>query len=256
MSLLLSVRSALSLALVLTWMALPCGPLLYLVIVPLSWLRPDRRRQLVSWYMKLICRGILAGFRLGGARFDLDGRLPTDQPTLIIGNHQSLLDIVLATLIADPIVPAFVPRIRYARFVPLVSRCIAMLGCPIVDPRRDPKGAVEVIRQAAAHEPHAIIIYPEGHRSRDGEIREFRTAGLQAILETRSLPVHLIVSDGLWKAPRLVDFIFNVHHLRSRSVVMGPFLPPADPAEIPAAIAGWRALMVERLHALRGEARG
>jgi 1-acyl-sn-glycerol-3-phosphate acyltransferase len=236
-------------------MALPCGPLLYLVIVPLSWVRPDRRRQLVSWYMKLICRGILAGFRLGGARFDLGNRLPTDRPTLIIGNHQSLLDIVLTTLIADPIVPAFVPRIRYARFVPLVSRCIAMLGCPIVDPKRDPRGAVEVIRQAAAREPYALVIYPEGHRTRDGEIREFRTTGLQAILETRSLPVYLLVSDGLWKARRLVDFVFNVHHLRSRSVVLGPFEPPPDPAGIPAAVAGWRALMVERLHQLRNETR-
>jgi len=254
-ALLRSLRSAFSLLLVLTWMALPCGPLLYLVIVPLAWLRPARRRELVSWYMKLICRGIVAGFALGGARLRLDARLPTDQPTLIISNHQSLLDIVLATLIAEPIVPAFVPRIRYARFVPLVSRCIAMLGCPIVDPKRDPRGAVEVIRQAAAREPHALIIYPEGHRSRDGEIQAFRTSGLQAILATRRLPVQLLVSDGLWKARRLVDFLFNVHHLRSRSAVLGPFEPPSRPEEIPAAIEAWRQLMVERLHALREEGR-
>jgi len=49
--------------------------------------------------------------------------------------------------------------------------------------------------------------------------------------------------------------VLNVHHLRSRSVVLGPFAPPADPAELPAAIAAWRALMVERLHALRNETR-
>jgi 1-acyl-sn-glycerol-3-phosphate acyltransferase len=125
-----------------------------------------------------------------------------------------------------------------------------------VDPRRDPKGAVEVIRHAAAREPHALIIYPEGHRSRDGDLRPFRTAGLQAILETRRLPVHLIVSDGLWKAPRLVDFLFNVHHLRSRSVVLGPFEPPDDADEIPAAIDAWRERMVEQLHALREQERG
>ena len=105
------------------------------------------------------------------------GRVPTAEPVLIVANHQSLTDILQITLMSTPGVPAFVARRRYERFVPLVSASVRMLGCPIVDPKRDPEGSVEAIRRGARELPHGLIIFPEGHRSRDGEVLPFRAAG-------------------------------------------------------------------------------
>ena len=88
------------------------------------------------------------------------------EPVLVVANHQSLLDIVQITLMARPRVPAFVTRSRYGYFVPLVSASVRLLGSPIVDPKRDPRGAVEAIRTAVPLLPHGMTIFPEGHSER------------------------------------------------------------------------------------------
>lgn len=250
-------RSSLSLLLVMLYFAFPGTPLLYLVVYPLVWLRPASRRFQVSWFMKTMSWGILAIFRLGGARFERRGRIPTDGPALLIMNHQSELDIPLATLMAEPLVPAFVPRAKYARGLPLVSPSIRLLGCPVVDPARDPRGAIEELKHAALVEQHGLLIYPEGHRTLDGELRPFKSAGVVAILETRRLPVYLVVCDGLWAGRRFVDFLTKVPRLRGVVEVLGPFQPPEGGAEeLRAALEGWRATMAERLSALRGGGAG
>ena len=182
-------------------------------------------------------------------------RVPTASPVLIVANHQSLLDILQIPLLSQPRVPAFVTRARYRRFVPLVSASVRLLGSPIVDPRRDPRGAIEAVREGARTLPHGLIIYPEGHRSTDGEIRPFRTSGLEAILQERRLPVYLVVSDGMWRVRRFTDLLFRVHLVDATSRVLGPIEPPASDEELPAFIQGLRGRLMSALAELRGRAR-
>lgn len=245
-------RSAFALLLVLGIFVFPGTPVFYLFVRPLIWLRPTKRRALTSWFMKAMSFGITRGFMLGGAKFRIGGRIPTgDGGALIVMNHQSQIDIPMAALMGDPQVPTFVPRAKYAKWIPLVSACIRLLECPIVDPKRDAKSAVEAMRKAARRETHALLIYPEGHRSVDGELKPFRSAGLKAVLEERRMPVYLVVSDGYGEARRLKDFIFSVHRMRCHAEVMGPFEAPERPEEFDAAIAGWRQRMIERLAEMR-----
>lgn len=245
-------RSLFSVVLVALFFAFPGTPVFYLACQPLVWLQPERRRFHVSWFMKMMSWGILASFRLGGARFERAGRIPTgDGGSLVIMNHQSQLDIPTATLMGDPFVPTFVPRALYARGIPLISPSIHLLDCPVVDPRRDPKAAVEALRACAKRERHGLLIYPEGHRSTDGELRPFRAAGLRAILETRRMPVYLVVTDGFWAGRRFSDFLANVPRLRGRTEVLGPFEAPERAEEIDAAVECWRQTMLEHLAAMR-----
>jgi len=227
---------------------------LRLFVIPGAWLLPSRRFDLVSVYMKAVCVGITGLLSLGGARFRRVGTLPTASPVVVVGNHQSLLDIVQVTLLAKPWVPAFVARRRYERFVPLVSACIRLLGCPIVDPRRDPEGAVEAIRRGTRELPHGLLIFPESHRSRDGQVQPFRTTGLVTILAERRVPVFLVLSDGAWKTRRFTDLLFRVHLLDAYSEVIGPLESPADPAAREAFAAGLRETLIARLAAHRAAA--
>ena len=229
------------------------SPPLRLVVLPGAWLFPRHRFLLVSLFMKGMSAGILGLLRVGGAHVRRRGTLPTARPIVVVANHQSLLDICQITLLAQPRVPAFVSRRRYARFVPLVSQSIRLLGSPIVDPKRDPVGAVEAVRRGARELPHGIVIFPEGHRSRDGAIRPFRTAGLETALRERRLPVYLVLNDGVWRVRRLADLLFRVHLIDAVSEVAGPFEPPRDEARLPEFIDGLRRRLVERLAEVRSE---
>jgi 1-acyl-sn-glycerol-3-phosphate acyltransferase len=229
------------------------SPVLRLVVVPGSWLLPRQRSLLVSVFMKAMSSVIFAFLRLGGASCRRIGTLPTDSPILVVANHQALLDICQITLLAQPRVPAFVTRRRYERFVPLVSQCIRLLGSPIVDPKRDPKGSVAAIRQGARELRHGVAIFPEGHRSGDGEIRPFRTAGIEAILDERRMPVYLVLNDGVWRVRRFSDLLFRVPLIDAYSEVMGPFEPPADAELLPQFVKDLRATLVARLAEIRAK---
>jgi len=250
MAVLAGLRSALSLLLTLS-LFVPWTVPFYLIVVPAAWLRPAWRPALVSRFMRAITRTLLWALSLGGARFRRRGALPTADPVLVVANHQSLLDILTVTMMAAPYVPAFVTRRRYERFIPLVSPCIRMLGCPIVDPGRDGSGSVRAVQAAARDLRHGMLIFPEGHRSTDGELRAFRTAGLRAILEERRLPIYLVVVDGMWRGRRLADFLFRIHELQGEAEVVGPLHPPERAEDVPEFVDGLRDRIGEKLRAMR-----
>jgi len=243
-------RSALALLLVLLLFPLGAVPF-YALVVPLVWLRPARRPALVAAFMKAMSTSILGGLKLGGARFRLEGALPTNEPVLIVANHQSLLDICVATLLARPRVPTFVTRKRYARFIPLVSPCVRMLGCPIVDPEVDRRGAVSAIRRGARTLEGGLLIFPEGHRTRDGSLSPFKGAGIRAALEERRMPVYLLVGDGLWKTRGLLDFALKTHQLRGETRVVGPIAPPDDDRELERFVGTLRDRLLDELGEMR-----
>ncbi len=248
MRLLRTLRGAAAFIAALLWMGGPCALLLYPFVLPLAALWRSRRRVLVSWYMKFVVRGILGLFRLGGARFHWSGRLPTREACLVLMNHQSQIDILIATMMGDPYVPAFVPRERYTRwYIPLVAPSIWLLECPVVDPKRDARGAVDAMRRAAVENRHGILIFPEGHRSLEGELRPFRAAGTLACLEARRVPVYLLVTDGYWRGRRLADFLANVPRLRGETEILGPFEPPPADADLPGFVEDLRRRIAERL---------
>ncbi len=246
LSVLRGARSLLSVLLVGLYFLL-MSPVLRLLVIPGVLLFPQHRYGLVSLFMKAISAGILGLLRLGGARVRRVGRIPTSEPVLVVANHQSLTDIPQIVLLGAPRVPAFVTRRRYERYVPLVSQCIRLLGSPIVDPKRDPEGAVAAIRRGARELPHGILIFPEGHRSRDGSLRPFRSAGIEAILDERLTPVYLVLNDGAWRVTRLADLLFRVHWIDAYSEVLGPFDPPRDAAERPAFVRKLRETLAQRL---------
>ena len=107
------------------------------------------------------------------------------------------------------------------------------------------------IRRAARELTHGLLIFPEGHRTKDGQVGRFRTAGLEAMLRERRLPVYVVINDGMWKARRFTDALFAAHLMDGWSEVVGRFDPPENDAEIPAFIQHIRGVIVERLAAHR-----
>ncbi|HET8646729.1 MAG TPA: lysophospholipid acyltransferase family protein, partial [Vicinamibacteria bacterium] len=253
MAVLSGLRSALSFLLVLVWLVVAGNIMLFGAVLPAGALRPRRRRAYVSAYMRLMSRGFVALLRLGGARFERSGTLPTDGPALILMNHQSLLDIPTLVLMSWPYAPAFVTRTRYAHLPP-VSTCVRAVGSPTIDPRRDPQAAVDLMRRMAPGLAHGVVLFAEGHRTRDGAVRPFKTAGAQALLDASPMPVWLVATDGLWSSRRLVDFVLNVHRIRARTEVIGRWAPPARGEDVPAFMGVARGEVAARVEKIRAGA--
>jgi 1-acyl-sn-glycerol-3-phosphate acyltransferase len=128
---------------------------------------------------------------------------------------------------------------------------VRLLRCPLVDPRRDPRGSLDAIRRGAEEAPHGLLIFPEGHRTTDGRVRPFRTAGVEAMLAARRVPVYLVVSDEAWRVAKFTDLFHRIHLIDYESEVLGPFEIPADRDDIPAFIQKLRETIVTRLEERR-----
>jgi 1-acyl-sn-glycerol-3-phosphate acyltransferase len=197
-----------------------------LLLWPLIALFPSLRLPAMSRFMHLEAWAVLKSMEIGGARFRREGRIPTGEPALILMNHQSLLDIPTAVIMGRPYSPLFVTRRLYGRGIPMVSLMLRILRCPLVDPKGDRRGALMLIREAALRESSGILIFPEGHRSRDGSVGEFHKAGIQVMLKARRMPVYLVVTDGFWVWRRMADSFFEAGRVRGETEVLGPFLAP------------------------------
>ena len=242
------VRGGLVLVFVLLWLGVAALPTLLLLSVPARFVSPPRRLAWVSVWARVTCDLILRTLTLGGARFVRRGHVDTEQPGVVLMNHQSVLDIPTAMLICRPSVPAFVARARYAH-VPLISTGLWLADCPIIDPRRDRDGAVATMARAV-REDRVLLVYPEGHRTPDGSLQPFRTAGLMAMLTERRVPVWLVATDGFWAGRRLVDLV-RVQEIRGITVVLGRYDPPEDAAGLPRFIETLQEEMARGLAELR-----
>ena len=230
-----------------------------LIIRPWVKLLPSRRTTVLRGWLNLMAWVVTAPVRrVGGGRIPRPLRaIPGGPGVLILMNHQSLFDIPLVVQAVDGGYPRIVTRKRYSRGIPLISHMIGLYEYPVVQPSANPSTVRETLDDlaaAAADAEQPIVIFPEGTRSRDGEIGRFKSAGLSTILAARPWTVYVVVADGFWSVVTFDDFLKRMDQIRGRIEVAG-VLEWTDPAADPAPfVFEVRALMVERLAAMRGQA--
>lgn len=147
---------------------------------------------------------LVAAFRLCGTRLDAE-RAPgfvSGRSYVVVSNHQSLFDIALLGALLFWSFPKYVSKRSLGRGIPSISYNLRRGGHVLID-RTDPASAVATIsalgRRVQAGGVSAVI-FPEGTRSRAGELREFRRTGTLALLEAApDVPVVPIVIDQSWR---------------------------------------------------------
>jgi len=160
---------------------------------------------------------------LGGAKMDLRPQLSSAPGVLVLMNHQSLLDIPLAFACFNNGYPKCVARDRYRTGVPLISHMIRLYGHPTVRPGERRPGQLDELRKMAETSSRAIVIYPEGSRTRDGEIRPFKPSGVRAILSARKWMVYVVVVDGVWQSAGIRGLMANVTSMDAVAESVGPY---------------------------------
>ena len=167
-----------------------CDLVQRLLIGPLVWLMPSSRKRILGAWMQamawLTSRPMVF---LGGASIAVPPQVPFEPGVLIIMNHQSLLDIPMVCSSVRGGYPLIVTRKRYRHWIPLISHMIRLYQYPVVDPtanRRDALGMTDELSEVARTAEVPVAIFPEGTRTRDGDIGRFKKAGLRRILQVRA----------------------------------------------------------------------
>jgi len=194
------------------------------VLTPLVHLRPSARIRILGAFAQLTANTVIVLLRhVAGARVDLQSVVPAKGGVLMVMNHQSIVDIPLAAASVPAAYPRIVARARYGRGIPLVSHMLSLYGHILVQPGKTGRQELDALAETARTSTLPILIYPEGHRTRDGEIRPWKRAGLDAFLSAREWSVYVVVVDGLWRVGRIPDFISNISGVHCRVEVVGPF---------------------------------
>jgi len=202
-----------------------------LVIVPLARLRPASRERILTRWAGLLSTATLRVLRgVAGARIELPPPVPARSGVLLLANHQSLMDIPIVFKSLEGGYGRIVTRRRYARGIPLVSHMLRLYEHPLVEPGKTSREDVEALATVGRTSERPLVVFPEGHRTRDGEIRLFKRSGVRAILAARRWSVHVLVVDGLWQCARLTDFVRNIGSVHARAEILGPF-PGPEPGE-------------------------
>jgi 1-acyl-sn-glycerol-3-phosphate acyltransferase len=230
-------------------------PVQRFLIAPWVRLRPSRRIAVLGRWQRLMARVVLGPVgKIGGARLPTLPHVPGGADTLILMNHQSLLDIPLVVASVKDSYPRIVTRKRYLRWIPLISHMTRLYQYPVVDPAAKAgslRRMFDGMREAARTTDVPLAIFPEGTRTRDGEIGRFKTSGLGVILEQRPWKVYLLVIDGFWERARLKDFLRGMSEIRGRAELVGPIAWEDTAADPQPFIREMRAQMVRRLAEMR-----
>ncbi|SDB51420.1 1-acyl-sn-glycerol-3-phosphate acyltransferase [Pseudobutyrivibrio sp. YE44] len=160
---------------------------------------------------------------LGGARYQVKGleNIPKDTPVLYIGNHQSFFDVILGYHLCPP-VTGFLSKQTFEK-VPLLNVWMKMNYCLFLtrtNPRQDLKliiQAQEFIKQGVS-----MFVFPEGTRSKTGEMAPFHEASLKIATKT-GCPIIPVAFTNTRE-------VFETHLPRMKKTkVIITFCPPVDP---------------------------
>ncbi len=244
-------------ALVVVCMALFLSDLVQrFVVSPWVKLMPHQRIPVLGRWIKLMATVTTRPLaRIGGASIPVPVPIvPTGPGTLIIMNHQSLFDIPLVVQTVDGGYPRIVTRARYKRFIPLISHMVRLYQYPVVDPTAnadDMRKSIEMMGAAGRTSDVPIAIFPEGTRSKNGDIAKFKTAGLRRLLTEREWTVYVFVADGFWRVAKFKDFMKGMAGVKGRMAHVGTLHWKDTTADPRVFIDEIRGLMVDGLAELR-----
>ena len=161
-----------------------------------------------------------------GARytFNVPDNIPIHVPAIIVANHQSMNDIPPIIWFMRKFHPKFISKIELGKGIPSVSYNLRHGGSVLID-RKNPVQAVKAIKEMADYiETHkrAVVIFPEGSRSRNGQTKPFKTKGLATLLENAPNAIIIpITINNSWKLLQYGKFpmgigahiTFTVHNI-------------------------------------------
>lgn len=153
-------------------------------------------------YIKLhVGRWGRRSFSLPGSKVHILGleNKPQKGPYIIVANHRSMLDITLIQGYVNAHA-GFIAKKELGKFF-TVGQFLKILGGQLID-RENPRDAVLAIDNMVKkmnEEGQVIAIFPEGTRSTDGKVHEFKVGSMKIVTKAK-VPILPIAISGTEKS--------------------------------------------------------
>ena len=190
-----------------------CIFLLWLIIFhPIQWIclnlfGYDAHRISVAymnWFLIRTAHILGTTFRFEGME-----NIPENKPLIIVANHQSLHDITSILWFLRKTHPKFISKIELGKGIPSVSYNLRHGGSALID-RKDPKQALPAIKKVAElvnKHNYAVVIFPEGTRSKTGAPKPFAVSGMKMLYKFAPNAYFLpITINNSWKITKFGQF--------------------------------------------------
>jgi 1-acyl-sn-glycerol-3-phosphate acyltransferase len=130
---------------------------------------------------------IVYGWYLTGStvKFEQKQPIPMGRSIIFIANHQSMFDIPGIIWFLRKHTPLFVSKIELAKGIPSISYNLRKGGAALID-RKDHHQALKAIGELGDYirkNSFSAAIFPEGTRSKTGELKEFSSGGVSILLQ-------------------------------------------------------------------------
>lgn len=138
-----------------------------------------------------------------------DENIPSENGVLYISNHQSFFDIFASIHILRKQL-GFIAKAQLRNFF-YVGHYVEKMGGVLID-RDDVRSQVEVISQLTKilKSGYNVFIFPEGTRSRDGKLAEFKSGSFRTALKSRCRIVPLTFFNNHEVAANTGDTVIKV----------------------------------------------
>ncbi len=242
------------------YMVLAIGLGQRVLLWPAIWLFPARRRRMVRAWLRFHARSTLAMARgIANVRVSVRGSIPPES-CMVVMNHQSVLDIPIGLRLVPGPYPLIPTRDRYQWGVPGISPLARLARYPFLSQKRAlSRAELAALTDAAeqvARGEQSLLIFPEGHRSRDGGLGRFMRNGLRIFLSRAERPVYCVAVHGMVNARTFADGLANFANLDIRIAISDAITPPprgSDEDTVDAFIDSLRQRMAAMLAELDGK---
>jgi 1-acyl-sn-glycerol-3-phosphate acyltransferase len=166
----------------------PFAVVLWLVTLPFD-------RNLVAQHLFTCWWATLYIWMHPGWRLRIEGRekLPWKSAAILVANHQSQVDALVAFALFRPFKPVSKSAVRW---IPIFGWNM-MMNRYVTLSRGERKSVAQMVEDCRywLRRGMPVMVYPEGTRSPDGEIKEFKNGAFMLAVE-ENCPVYPIVIDG------------------------------------------------------------
>jgi 1-acyl-sn-glycerol-3-phosphate acyltransferase len=167
-----------------------------IIVFPFDFTRGKILSKIVKYWARTI-------FLSAGIKTKIIGleNLDSSKNYIFAANHSSSLDIPLMLgFIPFWIVP--ISKIEL-KWIPFLGWAMQMAGHVFVDRSKHEKALLSIksIKNSLLKRPRSILLFPEGSRTNDGQIKQFKSGGLSLGIQTKTpiAPVAIIGTFGSLK---------------------------------------------------------